>query len=101
MGSLSPQLWSNIIHLVSDCRIDICGIQEYDPRFPLPKAATTALHNNYKCKAAPSTGPMVALPAKDTTVPHILEVIASPRGLAAALRLQLPLGLRCTIVCVL
>ena len=53
----------------------MCGIHEYDPGFPLPEAATTALHSDYKCYAAPSGGPRVAFLAKNTLVPHILEVV--------------------------
>ena len=97
---MSLQRWSNIVHLVSDCRTDLCGIQEYDPGFPLPEAATTALHNDYKCYAAPGMGPRMAFLAKNTLVSHKLGVIHSPRGLAAALRLRLPNGPQRTIVCV-
>ena len=42
----------------------------------------------------------MACVAKNKLVPHILEVIYSPQGLAAALTLQLPHGPRRTIVCV-
>ena len=35
-------LWANIIHLVSNCHIDLYGSPEHDPGIPLPKAATTA-----------------------------------------------------------
>ena len=33
-------------------------------------------------------------------VPHVLETIYSPNGLAGVLKLQLPNGPRCTIACV-
>ena len=54
-GTLSLQSWANILYSVKDCHIELCGIQKYDPGFPLPEAATTALQNNYKCYAAPGT----------------------------------------------
>ena len=74
-GSLCLQWWSNIIHLVSNRSVEKCGMQEYDPAYPLPEAATAALHNEYKCYAAPGTGLRLAVLAKDTGVPHILEII--------------------------
>ena len=42
----------------------------------------------------------MALLTKNTLVPHILEVIYSPSGRAAALRFQLPNSPQRTIVCV-
>ena len=59
-GSVSLQRWANTLHLISQCRIDLCGIQEYHPGFPKPEAATTALNNDYKCYAAPGTEPQIA-----------------------------------------
>ena len=47
-GSVTLQRWASALHLISQCRIDLCGIQEYNPCFPKPEAATTALNNNYK-----------------------------------------------------
>ena len=66
-GTLSLQRWANVLYLVRDRHR--CGIQEYDPRFPLPEAATTALKSNYKCYAASGTRPRVASLAKNTMVP--------------------------------
>ena len=74
-GSLSLQRWPNIPRLVKVCHIDLCGIQEYDPSFPLPEARTTYLQDDYKCYAAPSGGPRVAFLAKNALVLHILEVV--------------------------
>ena len=47
-GTVTLQRWATVIHLVQQCRIDLCGIQEYNPGFPLPEAATSALNNEYK-----------------------------------------------------
>ena len=79
-------------------RIDIAGIQGYNPGFPLPEAATTALHTSYKCYAASGTEPRVAFPVCNAVEPYVLETIYSPSWLATALRLQLPNELRRTIV---
>ena len=76
------------------------GIQEYNPGFPLLEAATTARQSDYKCYAAPGTGPRMAFLVRNHTVPNILETIYSLQGLAAALRFQLSHGPRRTIVCV-
>ena len=97
-GRLSLQCWANILYLVSDRRIDLCGIQEYDPGFAFPEAATGTLHNEYKCYAALGTGPQVSFLAKNTLDPHMLQVTYSPWGLAAALRLQPPVRPGHTIV---
>ena len=75
-------------------------MQEYDPCFPKPDAATTSLNNNYKCYAAPGTEQRVAFIVRHVVVPHILETLYSPNGLAGAIRLQLPNSPRRTIVCV-
>ena len=60
-----------------DCRIDIARIWDYNPGFPLPDAATAALHTSFKCHAAPGTGPRVAFPVRNTVEPYILETIYS------------------------
>ena len=65
---------------------------------PLPEAATTALQNDCKCYASPGNGPHVAFLVKNHIVPHILGVIYSPQGLAAALRFQLPHSPRRTML---
>ena len=52
-GSITLQRWASVLHLISQCRIDLCGIQEYHPCLPKPEAATTVLNNDYKCYAAP------------------------------------------------
>ena len=97
---MTLQRWASVLHLIQQCRIDLGGIQEYNPGFPLPEAATTALNNEYKCYAAPGTEPRVALLVRNTVVPHALEALYSPNGLAGALRLQLPNGPRRPIACV-
>ena len=74
------------------------GIQECDPGFPRPEAATTALQNNYKCLAAPGGYPRAAFLIKNHLVPHITDTIYSRNGLAAALRIHLPNDKRRTIV---
>ena len=56
-SSVTLQRWASVLHLISECRIDFCSIQEYNPCFPMPEAATTALNNNYKCYAAPGIEP--------------------------------------------
>ena len=66
----------------------------------MPEAATTTLNNNYKCYAAPGNEPRVAFIVRNTVVPHVLETIYSPNGLAGATRLQLPNSPRRTIACV-
>ena len=99
-GSVSLQRWTSTLHLISRCRIDLCGIQEYNPCFPKPRAATTALNNDYKCYAAPWTERRVAFIVRNPVVPHILETLYSPNGLAAAIRIQLPNRPRHTIACV-
>ena len=66
----------------------------------MPEAATTALNDNYKCYATPGNEPQVAFIVRNTVVPHVLETLYSPNGLAGAIRLQLPNSLRLTIVCV-
>ena len=98
-GSPGLQRWSSIIHLVINCFIDFYGIQEYDPGFRLPEAATTALHNDYKFYTVPGTGLRVAFVAK-THWPHTYRRSYTPHGLAAALRFLLPHGARRTIMCV-
>ena len=90
-GTLRLQRWANILHLVKDRHIDLCGIQQYDPGFPLPEAATTAPQHNYKCYAAPMTEPRVAFLAKNSLVPQMLEVVYSPQGLVKAARNTLDL----------
>ena len=99
-GTLTLQRWANILQLIHECGVSLAGIQEYNPGFPLPEAATTALQNDYKCYASPVNGPRVAFLFRNHIVLHILEVIYSPRGLAAALRFQLPHGPRRTVLCV-
>ena len=99
-GTVSLQRWTSVLHLIHQCCIELRGIQEYNPGFPLPEAATTALNNEYKCYVAPGTEPRVAFLVRNTVVPHVLETVYSPNGLAGALRLQLPDGPRRTIVCV-
>ena len=99
-GSVTLQRWAGALHLISQCRIDLCGIHEYNPCFPEPEAATTALNNNYKCYAEPGTEPRVAFIVRNTVVPHILETLYSRNGLAGAIRLQLPNSPRRTIACV-
>ena len=89
-----------MLHLIQQCRIDLCGIQEYDPGFPLPEAATTALKNNYKCYAAPGTEPQIAFLVRNAMVLHVLETLYSPNGLAGVLKLQVPNNPRRTIACV-
>ena len=89
-GSVSLQCWANTLHLTSQCRIDLCGIQEYNPCFPKPEAATTALNNDYKWYAAPGTKPRVAFIVRNIVVPHILETLYSPNGLAGAIRIRPP-----------
>ena len=99
-GSVTLQRWASTLHLISQCRIDLCGIQEYNPCFPKPEAATTALNNDYKCYAALGTEPRVAFIVRNTVVPHILETLYSPNGLARGITLQLPNSSRRTIACV-
>ena len=99
-GSVSLQRWASTLHLISQCRIDLCGIQEYNPCVPKPEAATTALNNDYKCYAAPGTEPRIAFVVRNSVVPHILETLYSPNGLAGAIRIQLPNSPRRTIACV-
>ena len=99
-GSVTLQRWASALQLISQCRIDLCGIQEYNPCFPKSEAATTALNNNYKCYAAPRTEPRLAFIVRNTVVPHILETFYSPNGLAGAIRLQLPDRPRRTMACV-
>ena len=48
-GTVSLQRWAIVLHLIQQCGIDLCGIQEYNPGFPLPETATTALNKGYKC----------------------------------------------------
>ena len=86
-GSVSLQRWANTLHLISQCRIDLCGIQEFHPGFPKPEAATTALNNDYKCYAAPGNEPRIAFIVRNAVVPHILETLYSPNGLAGAIRI--------------
>ena len=66
----------------------------------MPEAATTALNNNYKCYAAPGNEPRVAFIVRNTVVPHVLETLYSPNGLAGAIRLQLANSPCQTIACV-
>ena len=54
-GTVILQRWANTLHLIQQCRIDLCGIQEYNLGFRLPEAATTPLNNDYKCYTAPGT----------------------------------------------
>ena len=96
-GSVTLQRWASVLHLISQCRIDLCGIQEYNPCLPMPEAATTALNNDYKCYAAPGNESRVAFIVRNTVVPHVLETLYSPNGLAGAIRLQLPNSPRQTI----
>ena len=90
-------MFSTLLHLVQQCRSDLCGIQEYNPGFPLPEASTTTLNNEYKCYVAPGNEPRVAFLVRNTLVPHVLETLYSPNALAGALRLQLPNSPRRTI----
>ena len=99
-GSVTLQRWASALHQISQCRINLCGIQEYNACFPKPEATTTALNNIYKCYAAPGTEPRVAFIVRNTVVPHILETLYSPNGLAGAIRLQLPNSPSRTIACV-
>ena len=99
-GSVTLQRRASALQLISQCRIDLCGIQEYNPCFPMPEAATTALNNDYKCYAAPGTDPQVAFIVRNTVVPNILQTLYSPNGLAGAIRLQLPNSPRRTMACV-
>ena len=98
-GSVALQALATVLHLISQCRIDLCGIQEYNPCFPMPEAATTALNNDYKCYAVPGNEPRVAFIVRNTVVPHVLETIYSPNGLARAIRQHLPNSPRRTIAC--
>ena len=75
-------------------------MQEYNLGFPLLEAATIALNNEYKCYTAPGTEPRVAFLVRNRVVPHVLETLYSPNGLAGALIPQLPNGPRRTIACV-
>ena len=86
-GCVTLQRWASALHLISHRRIDLCGIQQYNPSFPMPEAATTALNNNYKCYAVPGTEPRVAFIVRNNVVPHILETLYSPNRLAGAIRL--------------
>ena len=99
-GTVCLQRWATVLHLIQQCRIELCGIQKYNPGFPLPEAATTALNNDYKCYAVPGTEPWIAFLVRNAMVPHVLETLYSPNELAGALRLQLPNGPRRTIACV-
>ena len=99
-GSVTLQRWASVLHLISQCRIDLCGIQEYNPCFPMPEATTTALNNDYKCYAAAGNKPRVAFIVRNTVVPHVLETLYSLNGLAGAIRLQLPNSPRRSIACV-
>ena len=86
-GAVSLQRWASVLHLIQQCRIDLCGIQEYNPGFPLPEAATTALKNDYKCYAAPGTEPRIPFLVRNALVPHGFETLYPPKGLAGALKL--------------
>ena len=99
-GSVTLPRWASVLHLIKQCRIDLCGIQEYNPCFPLPEAAATALNNDYKCYAAPGNEPRVAFLIRNNVVTHVLETLYSPNRLAGAIRLQLPNSPRRTIGCV-
>ena len=88
-GTVSLQRWASVLHLIQQCRIHLCCTQEYNPGFPLPEAATTALNNDYKCFAAPGTEPRIAFLVRNTIVPHVLETLCSPNALAGALRIQI------------
>ena len=91
-GSVTLQRWASAHHLISHCRVDLCCVQEYNPCFPMPEAATTALHNDYKCYAAPGTDPRVAFVVRNSVVPHILETLYSPNGLARPLGCSSPIA---------
>ena len=97
--SLSLQRWANILHLVSDYHIDLCGIQEYDAGFPLPRRQPPLSATTISIIRARHGNPG-GRPGQNTLVPHVLEVVYSPQGLAAALRHQLLHGARHTTVCV-
>ena len=99
-GSVTLPRRASVLHPIKQCRIDLCGIQEYNPCFPLPEAATTALNNDYKCYAAPGNEPRAAFLIRNNVVTHVLETLYSPNGLAGAIRLQLPNSPRRTIGCV-
>ena len=81
-------------------RYSEAGIQEYNPGSPLPEAATTTLKNDYKFYVTPGTEPRIVFLVRNAMVPHVVETLYSPHGLAGALRLQLPNGPRRTIACV-
>ena len=70
-GTVSLQRRASVLHLIQQCRIDLCGIQEYNPGFPLPEEATTGLNNDYKSFAAPGTEPRIAFLVRNAMVPHI------------------------------
>ena len=95
--TVTLQHWANVLGLNQQCRITFSGIQEYYPGFPLPEAATTALNNEYKCHAAHGMEPPIAFLVCNAVVPHVLERIYSPNGLAGVRRLQLPNEPRRTI----
>ena len=92
-GSVTLQRWASVLHLIKQCRIDLNGIQIYNPCFPLLEATTTALNNDYKCYAASRKEPRVTFLIRITVVPHALETLYSPNGLAEAMRLQLHIAL--------
>ena len=77
-GSLSLQRWANMLKLIRDSHMELTGTKVDDTGFPLPEAATIAMHNDCKCFAAPGTGPRVAFLVRSNLVPHILEVIYAP-----------------------
>ena len=77
-GTVSLQRSGNVLPLIQQCRIDLCGMPEYNPGFSLLEAATTTLNNNYNCYAAPSIEPRVAFLVRNVLVPHIIETRYSP-----------------------
>ena len=97
--TVSLQCWTSVLHLIRQGRIYLCTIQGYNLGFELPEAPTTTLNNDYKCYAAPGTEPQIAFLVRNAMVPQVLETFYSSKGLAGALRLQLPNGPR-TIACV-
>ena len=74
-AQVSLQRWASVLRHIQQCRIDLCGIQEYNPSFPLPDAANTTLNNDYKCYAAPGMEPQIAFLVRLAIVPHVLETL--------------------------
>ena len=72
-GGMTLERWSNTLSALLPTQADIIALQEYQPLFPPPEAATAGLCQTYTLLPHQVTGPGVAFLVKKTPFYHKLR----------------------------